>query len=517
MIITRSPYPDISLTDETITQRVIAGLAARRDQTVLVDGPTRQGLTAGQVIDGIRQLAGGLAARGQGAGKVTALMAPNCPDYAIAFHGPLWAGGTVTTINPSYTAPEVAHQLRDSDATLLITVPAFLDTARRAAEGTGVTEIAVIGEAEGGQEGATPLGALMGPPLMSQTPVDVTRHIAVLPYSSGTTGLPKGVMLTHRNLVVNVDQTQAALQVGPGDWSVAFLPFFHIYGQTVLLNLFLASGGSLVTLPRFDLEMFLRLVAEYRTERVFCVPPVAVALAKHPMVGQHDLSAVRLVFSGAAPLSDSLSAAVAERLGCEVAQGYGMTEMAPVSHITPRGGARFGAAGLTAPNTECRIVDPATWLDADEGELWVRGPQVMAGYLNNPEATARTLTPEGWLKTGDLGGFDADGYLFIRDRVKELIKVKGFQVAPAEVEAALLTHPGVADAAVRGWPDDEAGEVPVAYVVAQKGVALDDAGLAAHLAGRLASYKVPQRYALMEAIPKSPSGKILRRLLPDVR
>ncbi len=434
-----------------------------------------------------------------------AILAPNCPEYAVVFHGVAFAGATVTTINPTYTAPEVSHQLKDSGAGLLVTVPAFLETARAAFPG----EIVVIGEADG----AAPLSALMGEPLAAQVPVDAARDVVVLPYSSGTTGLPKGVRLSHRNLVANVEQCLAVIGCAPGEWSVGFLPFFHIYGQTVLMNLHLAAAAGVVTMPRFDLEQFLTLVAKHRTPTLFSAPPVAVALAKHPMVAGFDLSAVERFFSGAAPLGGEVGEAVATRLGCLSVQGYGMTEMSPVSHATPRGKARTGSVGVTVPSTECRIVvDGRDVGPGEAGELWVRGPQVMLGYHNAPEATAEVLAEDGWLKTGDLAEVDADGWVYIRDRLKELIKVKGFQVAPAEVEAVLLTCPMVKDAAVRGVPDEEAGEVPVAFVVPADGA--EEAAIRAHLAGQLAHYKLPKRIRFIEAVPKSASGKILRRMLP---
>jgi acyl-CoA synthetase (AMP-forming)/AMP-acid ligase II len=502
-----SPYPPITLTGESITERVLRGLGTDPDRVVLIDGPSGATMTAGALEEGIRRLAGGLVAKGLAKGEVVAILAPNCPDYAVVFHGVAFAGLTVTTINPTYTAPEIGHQLKDSGARLLVTIPAFLEVARAAADGL---EIAVIGEAEG----ATPLSALMGAPLAAQVPVDAARDVAVLPYSSGTTGLPKGVRLTHQNLVANVDQCLVVIGCNPGEWSVGFLPFFHIYGQTVLMNLHLAAGAGVITLPRFDLELFLTLVAKYRTPSLFCAPPVAVALAKHPMVADFDLTSVERFFSGAAPLGGDVAEAVAQRIGCVSVQGYGMTEMSPVSHATPRGQARKGSVGMTLPSTECRIVvDGRDAGPGEAGELWVRGPQVMAGYHNRPEATAETLV-DGWLRTGDLAEVDADGWVFIRDRLKELIKVKGFQVAPAEVEAALLTCALVKDAAVKGVPDDEAGEVPVAFVVPAEGA--EEAAIRAHLAGQLAYYKLPKRITFIETIPKSASGKILRRMLPEI-
>lgn len=505
-MIHRSSYPPITLTGESITERVLRGLGDDPDRVVLIDGPTGREMTAGVLEDGIRRLAGGLKARGIGKGDVVAVLAPNCPDYAVVFHGVAFAGATVTTINPTYTASEVAHQLEDSGARLLVTVPVLLDTAQSA---TGDVEIAVIGAAEG----ATPLSDLMGEPLSAQVPVEAALDVAVLPYSSGTTGLPKGVRLTHRNLVANVDQSLTVIGCDAGEWTVGFLPFFHIYGQTVLMNMHLAAGAGVITMPRFDLELFLTLVARHRTPTLFCAPPVAVALAKHPLVTNFDLSCVERFFSGAAPLGGEVGDAVAARIGCLSVQGYGMTEMSPVSHATPRGAARNGSVGVTLPSTETRIVVEGRDAGVGEpGELWVRGPQVMAGYHSRPEATAETLTADGWLKTGDLAEIDADGYVFIRDRLKELIKVKGFQVAPAEVEAVLLTCPMVKDAAVKGVPDDEAGEVPVAFVVPAEGAA--EAAIRAHLAARLAHYKLPRTIRFVEAIPKSASGKILRRMLP---
>jgi 4-coumarate--CoA ligase len=327
--------------------------------------------------------------------------------------------------------------------------------------------------------------------------------------------LPKGVQLTHRNLVANVLQVQATLGLKPGDATLAFLPYFHIYGMTVLMNLYLAVGGLQVTLPRFELEAALRLIQAHRMRQLFVAPPVVLGLARHPLVDTFDLSSLAFVLSGAAPLGAELAEAAAARLGCPMIQGYGMTEMSPVSHCTPPGRNRPGTSGTAVAGTECRLVDPETGRDCalgGTGELWVRGPQVMLGYHDNPAATAATLSEDGWLRTGDLATIDADGYLTIVDRVKELIKVSGFQVAPAELEALLLGHPGVQDVAVIGIPDDQCGEAPKAFVVA--GTAAPDlAELQRFLAPHVAPYKQLRAIEIVEAIPKSPSGKILRRQL----
>ena len=514
MIIHRSPLPDVVIPDVTVTEFVLRHAARIPDQVAFVDGPTGRTMTYAELQRAVHSLAGGLAARGLGPGSTIALMAPNLPEYAVVFHAAAVAGVAVSTINPTYTPEEVRFQLRDSGARLLITVAMFLDTARDAVEGTEVESVVLIGDAAGD---ALALAGLFGAPI-EQVEVEPADHVVVLPYSSGTTGLPKGVMLTHRNLVANLVQIEPGLQVEPDEVALAVLPFFHIYGMQVLMNGMLARGVTVVTMPRFDLEQALTLIQEHRVTRFLAVPPIVLALAKHPMVEQFDLSTLRQVFSGAAPLSADLALEAGARIGCEVVQGYGMTELSPVTHLTTLGDFKPGTVGVTVPNTACRIVDPDTGADCgvgEEGELWITGPQVMKGYLNNPEATAATIDAEGWLHTGDVAIIDADGHVTIVDRVKELIKYKGFQVAPAEVEAALLTHPGVADAAVIGIPDEEAGEVPRAFVVLKPGQKVSAEELTGHLSGRLATYKVVHDVVFTDQIPKSASGKILRRLLRD--
>ena len=389
----------------------------------------------------------------------------------------------------------------------------FLETATAAIVDSAVKEVYVIGDADG----YASIGVLAGTPLADQVPVDLD-DVVVLPYSSGTTGLAKGVMLTHRNLVSNIEQALAVLTMHEDDAFVAVLPFFHIYGMQVLMNFGLRSGATIVTMPRFDLELFLRLHQEHQLTCAFVAPPMVVALAKHPIVDNYDLSTLRWVLSAAAPLSADLAIECGQRLGCDVVQGYGMTELSPVSHITPPGMFKPGSVGITVPNTEVKIVDPVTELPLgvdQDGEVWVRGPQVMKGYLNNEAATKSTIDDDGWLHTGDIGHIDADGHLFVVDRLKELIKYKGFQVPPAELEALLLTHPQIADAAVIGLPDDEAGEIPAAYVVLKQGQDTTAADIQRFVAEQVASYKQVRKLTFVDAIPKSASGKILRRVPRD--
>ena len=507
-MIYHSPYPGITVPARTITEVVFDGLAT--DGPVLLDGVSGEALTGAQLRHAVMGFAGGLAARGIGPGDVVALMAGNSPVYAVIFHGTLWAGATLTTANPSYTAAELRYQLNDSGARLLCVPVALAALAAEAVQGTQVTETLLMD--------ADSMAAFAGPPVTAQVPVDLQHDICVLPYSSGTTGLPKGVMLTQANLVTNLLQGAQLLQIKPGDTTLAILPFFHSYGMMVLMNTFLYEGARLVTLPRFDLETSLGLIAEHRMETLMVVPPLVLALAKHPMVDQFDLSCIKRIISAAAPLGVELASVCATRLGCEVMQGYGMTEMSPLSHLTPLGESRAGAVGQTVAMTESRIVDPDTLQDMppdQPGELWVRGPQVMKGYLNNPDATARTMQGD-WLRTGDLARIDADGFLWIVDRVKELIKVKGFQVAPAELEAILLGHAEIADCAVIGQPDDEAGERPLAFVVRRPGSDLTEDAVKAMLVGQVASYKQLTAVRFTDTIPKTASGKILRRQLRAV-
>jgi 4-coumarate--CoA ligase len=521
-MIHRSPYPDVSIPDVPLPDFVLRKAAQLAAKPAMIDAASGRSVTYGALLEAARRVAGGLVARGARKGEVLALIAPNSPEYAIAFHGTAMAGGVVTTVNPSYTDREIHAQLIDSGATRIVAVPALLEHVNRAVEGTSVREIYVIAGNGAGPDGVMPIGTLegvplAGPPLVRAVPI-APADLVVLPYSSGTTGVSKGVMLTHRNLVANVLQITAPGAFEESDVVMAVLPFFHIFGMEVMMNCGLALGATIVTMPRFELEPFLHAHQHYRVTRSFVVPPILVALAKHPLVAQFDLASVRRIVSGAAPLSAELGAEVEARLGCPVVQGYGMTELSPVSHLAPPTGYRPGSVGVTVPNAQTMIVDPSTGraLGVDEdGEIWVRGPMVMAGYLNNPAATASIVDRDGWLHTGDIGHVDAAGNLFVVDRLKELIKYKGFQVPPAELEALLLTHGAVADAAVVGLPDEEAGEVPAAFVVLKAGARVSAAEIMAHVGAQVAHYKQLRRVTFTDAIPKSASGKILRRVLRE--
>ena len=518
MTVVNSKVTDLEIRDISVTEFVFEGLLHDPDYVVIIDGPTGRKITAAKLMDDIKKLAGGLIDRNFSVGKTIALMSPNVPEYFTVFHGVAWAGGTITTINPSYTANEIHHQLKDANAQMLIVHKEFIETAEEAIIGTNVEQIVTIGEIDG----ITSLNELMGKPVAKQVNIDLESHVVALPYSSGTTGLPKGVMLTHRNIVANLCQVKAVGTLDKNSDNAnatpAFLPFFHIYGLLYFVNVYPASLGTIITMPRFDPEMFLQLAQDHKSINLWVVPPVALLLANHPLVEKYDLSAVELIFCAAAPLSSELSDAVSTRLDCTIVQGYGMTELSPVCHLVPKTAPRSGSVGQTIAGTSCRIIDIETGKDVgigEKGEIWVKGPQVMKGYLNNPTATAQMVDKNGWLKTGDVGYFDQDEYLFVVDRVKELIKYKGFQVAPAELEGVLVEHPQISDAAVIGIPDDEAGEIPMAYLIAKEGSLVTLESIQNYVSQHLASYKQVRAFELVDTIPKSPSGKILRRLLRD--
>jgi acyl-CoA synthetase (AMP-forming)/AMP-acid ligase II len=509
-----SPYPDVEVPEVSLPEFLFgAGFGDRADAAAFVDGSTGTEITFAQLDGMVTRIAAALHERGLRKGDVVALFAPNNPAWVAVFHGVLRANGIVTSANSLYSPTELAHQLTDSGATTLVTVSPFLDRALPAAAQAGLSDadVLTLDPVEGRISLADLLASTAAPPPLDLVPSDT----AVLPYSSGTTGLAKGVILTHRNLVANLLQFTPMGSIDETTRILAVLPFFHIYGMTVMMNHGLHRRATVVTMPRFDLAEFLRVVSEYRLDRLYIAPPIAVALAKHPLVAEYDLSCVHSILSGAAPLDAELGHAVERRLGCLVLQGYGMTELSPVSHSMVEGpDDDLGGVGYAIPNVESRLVDPETGADVgvgEPGELWVRGPNVMAGYLNNPEATAATLDADGFLHTGDVATVDERGYFRIVDRVKELIKYKGYQVPPAELEAVLLTHAAIADAAVIGVRDADGEEVPKAFVVRQPGAELTADEVMAHVAERLAPYKKVRVVEFIELIPKSAAGKILRK------
>jgi acyl-CoA synthetase (AMP-forming)/AMP-acid ligase II len=521
-MIVRSPFPDLEIPDVSVTDFVLREDHEIGDAPALIDAESGAATSYSELRAAVRSVAAGLAGLGLKKGDVLAHYSPNCPEYAISFHGVASAGGVNTTVNPLWTAHELAAQLRDSAARYLITVPELLDRAIVAASESAVEEIFVYGD---GDKRAIPFASLMqGPTDGPRVSIVPSTDLVALPYSSGTTGLPKGVMLTHRNLVANICQcshpeaSNKNAEELRAERVIAVLPFFHIYGLAMVMNLTLFRGATVVTMPRFELGKFLRVVQDYRITRAWLVPPIVQMLAKDPLVADFDLSSLEFINSGAAPLPAALEIACGTRLRCKMTQGYGMTEASPTTHwVTDNlAGKMPGKIGPPVPNTECRIVDDTTGRDmgaGQTGELLIRGPQVMAGYLNNPQATASTIDREGWLHTGDIALLEDDNSFEIVGRVKELIKYKGYQVAPAELEAVLLSHPHVVDAAVVPLPDEEAGEVPKGFVVVDEPTSSRE--IAEYVAARVAPYKRLRCVELIDEIPRSPSGKILRRALSD--
>ena len=503
-------------------QELLGRTAGRIPEKVaVIDGDRR--FTYRELDSHSDSFAAALATLGVSKGDRVGILAPNCAEFVIAFYGIVKAGAVVTTVNSSYREREIVHQLNDGGAEVLIVHEALLEVAESAREAIPALKRLIPIRSTSADPDSF-WGLMEGaPPSPPSIQVDPNEDLAVLPYSSGTTGLSKGVMLTHDNLVANVQQllglTGEASRMRGDDVVLVHLPLFHIYGMNVLMNGCIGLGATQVMMGRFDMELLLGLLSEHHVTRLFTVPPVGIGLTQFPGVADYDLSAVRLGFFGAAPLSADMQTRIQDAVGFPIIQGYGLTETSPFANsdfIEPER-ARPGSVGPAAPDTEEMVVDLETGTTpvppGEIGELLIRGPQVMKGYYENPEATAETITDDGWLHTGDIVRMDDDGYVWILDRKKELIKYKGFQVPPAELEGILLEHPAVTDAAVIGKLDLEAGEVPKAFVVRRPDTDVSGEDLMAFVADKVATFKHIREVEFTDAIPKNPTGKILRRVL----
>lgn len=529
----RGPLPDIEIPDVSLYDLLFGDLSQEDAARVAaLDHASGVRLTMGEVKRGADAFATWLSARGIGPGDAVAVLAPNCPDYLPAFHGAIRSGAAVTPVNATYTAPEIGRQLAATGARLLVTHSALLAQAAAGASEAGLaaSDLVVVGafdEASGHVSWADVLATEPEPPSID---IDPATHVACLPFSSGTSGLPKPVQLSHRNLVANMLQFNEVLAPLGDDVSlVAFLPYSHIYALTTNLNYGLFRRATQYTMAGFDPTLFLTVIATYRPAILFVVPPVAGFLAKHPAVGQADLSSVKLIVSGAAPLDGAVGEALQSRLGARVVQGYGMTELSPVTHVIPldRSDIDLGTIGPAIPNVRFRVVDPVTGLDvaapeagkvSEPGELWCTGPNAMLGYLGVPRDADAVLDADGWVHTGDLVTVDHEGVVRIVDRLKELIKRRGMQIAPAELEAILAAHPAVADAAVLGvastsTPGDQ---VPHALVQLRPGGEATASELTKWVSERVAPHKRLGGVHFIEKVPRSGAGKILRRELPGL-
>lgn len=486
----RSPLPDIAVPNTTIFEHVFRHVDSTAGRPAMTETDTGATVTYGELREMAQQVAARLGGRGIGPGDVISLQLPNSIAFAAGVLGITRAGAAAALIGPTLTPREA-------------------DELARVAGAAGSLTAADIAQAT-----ASPLPH--DAPLPPTPPAD---DLAVVPFSSGTTGLPKAVELTHAAVTANAAQFGAALAasgVHPGARVAAPLPFSHIYGLNTLLLSSLAAGHHVFTARRFNQRDFVRDHAVYGIELSFIAPPIALALAKDPAVDPGAFATTRWMVCGAAPLDDALARTVERRLDTTILQGYGTTESAPVTHVGLAGRSGPGTIGYAVPNTQFRIVELETRRDVEPGtagELLVRGPQLMRGYRGDPTATELSLD-DGWLRTGDLARSLPDGSVELVDRVKEVIKYHGYQVAPAELEALLLTHPHVADAAVAGRPRTVDGEeVPKAYVVVEKGASLGKQALLDWVAERVAPYKKIREAEFVDAIPRNAAGKILRRQL----
>lgn len=536
----RGPLPDVEIPHVSLYEFLFGGLTDEvADRVAVVRASTGEEFSYRRLREDINHVAAWFAARGVGTGDAVLVMLPTCPEYVTAFHGIARAGAAASPVNTMYTAWEVAHQLRTTGSRWLIVdatlAPAMLPALQDVGLGperlitvdAQTSAVAIITDSIDYRELTSYAGAPPDDPV-----TDPATHVAALPMSSGLGGQQKAVMLTHRNLVANVVQYNPVLApLGLTHTLVAFLPFSHVYALTDSMHYALSNRFPLITMAAFEPVGYLEAIVRYKATLLYVVPPVAGLLARHPLVDDYDVSSVEVIISGAAPLDQTIGERLAVRLGARVLQGYGMTELSPVTHVMhpDQRDVRFDTIGPALSNVRFRVVDVQTGKDVDvpptgesePGELWCAGPNVMLGYYNDEPTTAATIDTDGYLHTGDLVRVDARGIVRIVGRTKELIKNRGFQVPPAELEAILCTHPAVADAGVYGipLPNGSGDEVPHAVVQLVDGVrpgSVTGAELVAYLGQRAARFKHVRSVTITERVPRSPDGGLLRRALPQL-
>ncbi|KAK5831170.1 4-coumarate--CoA ligase 1 [Gossypium arboreum] len=523
-IIYRSKLPDIYIPNHlplhSYCFQNIANVASR---PCLINGTTGKVYTYAEVELTARRIASGLNKLGIQQRQVIMLLLPNTPEFVLSFLGASFRGAIATAANPFFTRAEVSKHAKGSNARLIITQASYVDKVKEFAQDNDVMVMCI----DSAPEGCLHFSELTQADDNDLPEVDIApEDVIALPYSSGTTGLPKGVMLTHKGLVTSVaqqvDGENPNLYFYSEDVILCLLPMFHIYALNSIMLCGLRVGAAILIMQKFEIGLALELIQKYKVTIAPIVPPIMFTIAKSSETDKYDLSSVRMVKSGGAPLGKELEDAVRAKFpGAKLGQGYGMTEAGPVLAMC-LGFAKepfeikSGACGTVVRNAEMKIVDPDTGSSLPRnqaGEIFIRGDQIMKGYLNDPEATARTIDKDGWLHTGDIGYIDDDDELFIVDRLKELIKYKGFQVAPAELEAMLIAHPDIIDAAVVGMKDEAVGEVPVAFVVKSGKSEISEDEIKQYISKQVVYYKRISRVFFIEAIPKAPSGKILRKEL----
>ncbi|KAL8589754.1 hypothetical protein ACOMHN_027262 [Nucella lapillus] len=517
-----SPLPDVEIPDVSFAEFLYGRCDEFKNNVAVSDYLTGRKYTYAQLKDYAIRVASALHRRGYKKGDVIVTCTINLPELSILILAASSLGVIVSPANPVYTAAELSHMLTHNGACAVFTLPQLVPVVQAAIADPdlphNVKEVYTFGHCEEGTQFFHTLMEDDGKAFPENVDIDPAKDVFLLPYSSGTTGLPKGVMLSHRNVVANILQFRDLTQTTPEDRMLGLLPLFHIYGLTSVQFGSLDSGAELVTIPRFEPEMFLKAMQDRKITMLHAVPPVVLFLAKHPMVSDYDLSAIRHAYSGAAPLGEALTLECQQRLHFPIYQGFGMTETSPVINLDAHPG-HPGTIGLLMPNTKAKLVDVETGLPVKVGELGeycMDGPQKMLGYLHNQQATDDMIDKDGWLHTGDLGYMREDGMVVIEDRLKELIKYKGFQVPPAELEGLLLTHPAVQDVGVIGVPDPRAGELPRAYVVLKPNTTASADDIVKFIEGKVNPTKrLRGGVEFLEEIPKTPSGKILRRVLKE--
>lgn len=496
----------------------LARIVEGHDPTAVALISRNQSITYADLAERVARCRGGLAGLGIGDGDRVAIVCGNGHPFVVAYLAAVGLGAVVAPLNPSSPGAELQRELAALRPAAVVVDRSAAGSWRDVDLGALPSiRLVVSVDGQAGDQSVT-MDELLAADAHPVVDVD-PDHLAALMFTSGTAGAPRAAMLTHGNLLANIDQARSgAGRIGPGDVVYGVVPCSHIFGLNVVLGLSLAAGATLVLVQRFDPATAIESIRARGVTIIPGVPSLWAAFAHFDEAPADAFAGVRLALSGAAKLPVSVAERMAERFGVHVAEGYGLTEASPIVTSSVGLPPAPGSVGRVLEGIELRIVDDRgdDALVGDAGEIWVRGPNVFAGYLDDPEATARVLTPDGWLRTGDIGMCDEEGRLYLVDRAKDLIIVSGFNVYPAEVEDVLVAHPAVADAAVIGVPHPHTGEAVRAYVVLAEGAAADEDELVEHCHRFLARYKCPVTVAFVDELPRAVTGKLLRRhLLPD--